>query len=350
LNAGRSPGRAAADNEKGPAPMMRSYRRENSHLVLAHEGVAEEGPAALAQCVWIDLYNPAPQDNRHVEQLLSISLPTREEMQEIEVSARLYQEDGAEFMTITAAASLESDEPITSPITFVLKGSTLVTMRYAEPKAFANFVARAQRSNAVPVFNGEQIMMGLIEALLDRMADALERVGLGIDQVSRQVFRKGKTKSPSGDDLQAAIERIGQDGDLLTKVRESLVSINRVLTYHTSVEQPDKKVTKDAKARTKVLYRDVVALTDQATFLSSKVNFLLDATLGLINLQQNQIIKIFSVAAVVFLPPTLVASIYGMNFQDMPELKWLFGYPFALGLMVLSAILPYLYFKRRRWL
>jgi magnesium transporter len=332
--------------------MMRSYRRENSHLVLVCEGIPEEGVPGLAQAVWIDLYNPAPQDNRTVEQLLSISLPTREEMQEIEVSARLYQEDGAEFMTLTAAAQLETDEPITSPMTFVLKGSTLVTVRYAEPKAFANFVARAQRANAVPVANGEQIMMGLIEALLDRMADALERVGTGIDQVSRQVFRKGKVKAaPSGEDLQAAIERIGQDGDLLTKVRESLVSINRVLTYHTTLDQQaDKRVTKEAKARSKVLYRDVVALTDQATFLSSKVNFLLDATLGLINLQQNQIIKIFSVAAVVFLPPTLVASIYGMNFQDMPELKWLFGYPFALGLMVLSAILPYLYFKQRRWL
>ncbi len=331
--------------------MMRSYRRENSHLVLAHEGIPDGGTAALAQAIWIDLYNPAPQDNRYVEQLLSISLPTREEMQEIEVSARLYQEDGAEFMTLTAASSLESDEPVTTPITFVLKGSTLVTMRYAEPKAFANFVARAQRASAVPVANGEQVMMGLIEALLDRMADALERVGSGIDQVSRQVFRKGKTKAPSSEDLQAAIERIGQDGDLLTKVRESLVSINRVLTYHTTLDQQaDKKVTKDAKARTKVLYRDVVALTDQATFLSSKVNFLLDATLGLINLQQNQIIKIFSVAAVVFLPPTLVASIYGMNFSDIPELRWVFGYPWALSLMVLSAILPYLYFKRRRWL
>lgn len=334
--------------------MLRSYRRENSHLVLAQEGIPTEITAPPIELpVWIDLYNPAPQDNRYVEQLLGISLPTREEMQEIEVSARLYQEDGAEFMTLTAASLLESDEPINTPISFVLKGSTLVTVRYAEPKAFANFVVRAQRSTAVPVGNGEQIMMGLIEALLDRMADALERVGTGIDQVSRQVFRKGgkgkEKASPSSEDLQAAIERIGQDGDLLTKVPESLVSINRVLTYHTSVDQ-DKKVTKEAKARSKVLYRDVVALTDQATFLSSKVNFLLDATLGLINLQQNQIIKIFSVAAVVFLPPTLVASIYGMNFADIPELRWGLGYPFALGMMVVSAILPYLYFKRRRWL
>ena len=330
--------------------MLRIYRLENSHLVMAQESA--EPNAFASPPVWLDLYNPTPEDYRYVEQLLSLHLPTREEMQEIEVSARLYQEDAAEFMTITSVSLLESDEPITTPITFVLKGNTLVTVRYAEPKAFANFVARAQKPNAVPVANGENIMMGLIEALLDRMADALERVGTDIDVVSRLVFRKGaKDKpGPSGEDLQTAIERIGQNGDLLTKVRESLVSINRVLTYHTSVEQQDKKMTKDAKIRTKVLYRDVVALTDQATFLSSKINFLLDATLGLINLQQNQIIKIFSVAAVVFLPPTLVASIYGMNFHDIPELNWGLGYPWALGLMVASAVLPYIYFKRRHWL
>ena len=227
--------------------MLRIYRLENSHLVMAQE--AAEPNALASPPVWLDLYNPTPEDYRYVEQLLSLHLPTREEMQEIEVSARLYQEDGAEFMTITSVSLLESDEPITTPITFVLKGNTLVTVRYAEPKAFANFVARAQKPNAVPVANGENIMMGLIEALLDRMADALERVGTEIDVVSRLVFRKGaKDKpGPSGEDLQTAIERIGQNGDLLTKVRESLVSINRVLTYHTSMEQQDKKMTKDAK-------------------------------------------------------------------------------------------------------
>src|SRR5690606_37612740 len=158
---------------------------------------------------------------------------------------------------------------------------------------------------------------------------------------SRSVFRKKSAKaSATTQDLQAIIERIGQNGDLLTMIRESLVSINRVLTYHSSVDQQDKRSTREAKARTKVLYRDVVALADQATFLSNKINFLLDATLGLINLQQNQIIKIFSVAAVVFLPPTLVASIYGMNFEHMPELKWAEGYPLALVLMIITAILP----------
>jgi magnesium transporter len=332
--------------------MLRTYLRDGTRIKLGPDG---QQPASLDPTfplVWLDLFNPSPEEDRRVEQLVGVSIPTREEMEEIEVSARLYQENGAEFMTITAVIQLDTEEPVTTPITFVLKGATLVTVRYAEPTAFSVFVARAQKPNAVPCANGEQIMMGLIEALFDRMADALERVGTAIDSISRAVFRK-KSSAKSATttrDLQAIIEKIGQDGDLLTMIHESLVSINRALTYHTSVEQEDKKVTKEAKARTKVLYRDVVALTDQVTFLSNKINFLLDATLGLINLQQNQIIKIFSVAAVVFLPPTLVASIYGMNFDHMPELKWALGYPWALGLMVASAILPYLYFKRRGWL
>ncbi len=332
--------------------MLRIYFRNGTHLKVGTELTSPTATDAANTPVWLDLLNPTPEEDRLVEQMTGVSIPTREEMQDIEVSARLYQENSAKFMTITAVSQLDTEEPATTPITFVLNGITLVTVRYAEPKAFANFAARAQKPGAVSFATGEQIMMGLIEALFDRMADALEHVGVDIDAISRTVFRRKSAAkaAKTTQDLQAIIERIGQNGDLLTMVRESLVSINRVLTYHTSVEQEDRKTTKEAKARTKVLYRDVVALTDQATFLSNKINFLLDATLGLINLQQNQIIKIFSVAAVVFLPPTLVASIYGMNFDMMPELKWILGYPFALGMMVLSAILPYLYFKRRGWL
>ena len=307
---------------------------------------------SFAGIVWIDVLAPTPEEDHQVEELLGISLPTREEMEEIEVSARLYQEDNAEFMTLTAIVRSDTDDPETTPITFVLKGNTLVTLRYAEPKAFANFLTRAQKPGAVPCSGGELIMMGLIEALCDRMADTLENVGRDIDGVSRSVFRRKPSEKPLSNtqELQAIIEKVGRDGDLLTKVRESLVSINRVLTYHTTLDGDDKQRIKDARSRSKVLYRDVVALTDQATFLSSKINFLLDATLGFINLQQNQIIKIFSVAAVIFLPPTLVASIYGMNFEHMPELKWPLGYLWAIGLMITSAILPYYYFKRRGWL
>ncbi|MFZ1109282.1 MAG: magnesium/cobalt transporter CorA [Rhodomicrobium sp.] len=332
--------------------MIKAYRYLSGRIEpLAPEaipGTLESAP----DIVWIDVNEPTADEDRQVEKLLGISLPTREEMEEIEVSARLYQDDGAEFMTLTAIVRIDTEEPEPTPITFVLKENTVVTVRYAEPKAFANFLSRAQKPGAVQCSSGELVMLGLIEALCDRLADTLENVGRNIDGVSRAVFRRkpGEKTLSNTQDLQAIIEKIGRDGDLLTKVRESLVSINRVLTYHTTLDAKDKQKVKDARARSKVLYRDVVALTDQATFLSNKINFLLDATLGLINLQQNQIIKIFSVAAVVFLPPTLVASIYGMNFHHMPELDWELGYLWAIGLMISSAVLPYYYFKRRGWL
>ncbi len=333
--------------------MIKAYRYEGNRLQpLACDAVPNTLEGASKDIVWIDVLAPTAEEDHQVEKLLSISLPTREEMEEIEVSARLYQEDSAEFMTLTAIVRSDTDDPETTPITFVVKGNTLATLRYAEPKAFANYLTRAQKPGAVQCSAGELIMMGLIEALCDRIADALENVGRDLDSVSRSVFRRKPTDKPlsSTQALQAIIEKIGRDGDLLNKVRESLVSINRVLTYHTTLDGNDKQRIKDARARSKVLYRDVVALTDQATFLSNKINFLLDATLGLINLQQNQIIKIFSVAAVIFLPPTLVASIYGMNFEHMPELKWELGYLWAIGLMVTSAILPYYFFKRKGWL
>jgi magnesium transporter len=333
--------------------MIKAYRRQDNRLQpLACDEIPVTLQGSSTDIVWIDVLVPTVEEDHQVEKLLSISLPTREEMEEIEVSARLYQEDSAEFMTLTAVVRIDTEAPEMTPITFVQKGNTLVTLRYAEPKAFANYLSRAQKPGAVPCSTGELIMMGLIEALCDRIADTLETVGRDVDGVSRSVFRRTPGERPllSTGDMQTIIERIGRDGDLLSKVRESLVSINRVLTYHTTLDANDKLKVKEARARSRVLERDVVALTDQATFLSNKINFLLDATLGLINLQQNQIIKIFSVAAVVFLPPTLVASIYGMNFKHMPELDWPLGYLWAIALMIASAILPYYYFKRRGWL
>jgi len=330
--------------------MIQAYRFVVNRLEPVSAGELER-PGADG-LVWIDLLSPTVEEDRQVERQLAISLPTREEMEEIEVSSRLYQEDGSAFMTMTAVTRIDTEEPATTPVTFVLKGDTLVTLRYAASRAFDTVLARARKPNAIPCASGELVMLALVESLCDRMADALEGVGRAMDVLSRSIFRRkpGEKASASTQELQNTIERIGQDGDLLTKVRESLVSINRVLTYHTTLDGPDKQKVKDARARAKLLYRDVVALSDQVTFLSNKVNFLLDATLGLINLQQNQIIKIFSVAAVVFLPPTLVASVYGMNFKLMPELRMEYGYPFAIGLMIVSAVLPYLYFKRRGWL
>ncbi|HEY7548556.1 MAG TPA: magnesium transporter CorA family protein [Hyphomicrobiaceae bacterium] len=333
--------------------MLRIHRCEGDRLVARTLSSAEcSDPSPGEGCVWLDLLNPTPEEDACVERALGISLPSREEMQEIEMSARLYNEGGAEFMTITAIADLDSDEPVTTPITFVLKGASLATIRFAEPRAFRGVVARAQRPGAMPCATGEQVMLSLVDALIDRMADALERVAADTDAISRSVFRhKSKNGRPSKQrDLAATIEQIGSNGDLLTKLRESLVSINRLLTYHSSVEAEDKRALKEVRTRIKSLQRDATALSDQSNFLSNKTNFLLDATLGLINLEQNQIIKIFSIVAVVLMPPTLVASIYGMNFNHMPELNWTLGYPMALLLMVITAAVPYLWFKREGWL
>jgi magnesium transporter len=197
----------------------------------------------------------------------------------------------------------------------------------------------------------EQIMVGLIESNIDWIADGLESVGNEADRLSREVFRnKAPNVTKKTRDLQSVVEQIGRKGDLLTMLRESLVSTARHVAYYNAVTTRDRRTSKDTKQRSKLVQRDVAFLTDHATFLSNKITFLLDATLGLVNLEQSQIIKIFSIAAVAFLPPTLVASIYGMNFENMPELEWFLGYSWALGLMVLSAVLPYLYFKKRGWL
>ena len=305
---------------------------------------------AISPALWYDLLSPTPEDVKEVEAALHISIPTREEMEDIELSARLYQEDGAAFLTMTALTNLDSDEPAKMPVTFILRGPTLVTVRYADAKPFSVFCHRALRGNGHSYETGEDVMLGLIESVIDRMADVLERLGNEIDLLSHEVFRSKKaTSSKKTRDLEAVIEQLGRKGDFLSGVRESLVSVSRLAAYHAAIETPARRPSKEIRQLVKLVQRDASSLGDHAAFLSGKINFLLDATLGLINLEQNQIIKIFTVASVVFPPPTLVASVYGMNFELMPELQWHLGYPWAVGLMVLSALVPFLYFKRRGW-
>ena len=332
--------------------MLRIYLRENGHLVPQDiDPASGVMPAGLAP--WIDLLNPTPAEDRFVEEQLKISVPTREEMQEIEVSARLYNEGGAEFMTMTAILNLDRDEPSATPISFILSGGTLVTVRYGEPRPFHTFAQRASRNGTISCATGEQIMLGLLEAIVDRLADALERIGMRIDAISRDVFQsktKSVTRSREERDLRGVIERIGREGESLGLIRESLVSINRLAAYHMAISENGQQRDKETRAGLRLIQRDASSLSDHASYLGGKNQFMLDATLGLINLEQNQIIKIFSIAAVCLMPPTLVASIYGMNFKHMPELDWIYGYPLAIAAMIVAAILPYLYFKRRGWL
>jgi magnesium transporter len=296
--------------------------------------------------VWIDLVTPTVQEDKQVEQLLGIAVPTREEMQEIEVSSRLYVENGARYMTATLMCQSDTATPKTTAVTFILSGHRLATVRYDEPRPFA-IVEHKLARQCPPKVSGETVLSDLLDAIVDRSADILERIGAEVDQISHSIFEPEEGAGPpSYNDI---LKALGRKGDLTSKVRESLVSIGRLLSFVAN-EAESMKWPKDARAQIQSMQRDVVSLSDHATYISNKVTFLLDAMLGVVNLQQNNIIKIFSVAAVVFMPPTLVASIYGMNFKHMPELDWAGGYPLALALMVLAAILPYLYFKWRKWL
>ncbi len=298
--------------------------------------------------VWIDLLSPTREEEAEIESLIGVAVPTREEMEEIEISSRLYVEDGAYFMTATLPSQAD-DDPVMSPVTFVLAGKRLVTVRYHEPRAFMTFPMRAEKAST-GCAAGDTILVGLLEAIVDRLADVLERAGRDIETISRDIFQAPQGKaSKRNRDFQELLKAVGRKEDIASSVRESLTTLQRVSGFLTHAATQT-RMGKDTKARIKTLSRDVLSLADHAAFMSQKINFLLDATLGMISIEQNAIIKIFSVAAVVFLPPTLVASIYGMNFDFMPELKWMFGYPFAIGLMILSAILPFWYFRRRGWL
>jgi magnesium transporter len=310
---------------------------------------AQEGkPKITEQTVWIDLLNPTSEEEDQVERSLNLDVPTREEQQEIEASSRLYQENGAHFMTATLLYLSDQYEAKTTAVTFILVGPRLVTVRYAEPRAFAIFASRCNRSET-DLGSGAAVLVGLIETIIDRLADFIERIQSEVDQLSHSIFEiKGGVASRQHR-FDVMLRSIGREGEVASRARESAHSLGRLLTFLAHAAN-ERKEGKPLQARIRTAARDVTSLTDHATFLSSKIIFLLDATLGMINIQQNDIIKIFSVAAVVFLPPTLIASIYGMNFHHMPELNWLFGYPFAIVLMVMFAVLPYVYFKRKGWL
>jgi magnesium transporter len=338
--------------------MLQTYGTDKGCLV-EHGKIVPSG-VVQPDTIWIDLVEPTHDEEVIVESSLNIDIPTRGELAEIEASSRLYQEDGAAFMTATLIRRGDDERPESSPVTFIIKGNQLITIRYHHPQAFPVYIKQAMKPQATAMTSWG-ILISIMEAVVDRAADHLERVSAIIDDTSKRVFdtsfvakktRAERRRRRKPKNLEQLLGMIGEEGDFNSKMRESLVSIGRMVAFMQAIIDQT-KLTKDMKenrARIKILQRDISSLTDHASFLSGKISFLLDAVLGMITIQQNGIIKIFSVAAVVFLPPTLVASLYGMNFDHMPELHWTYGYPWAIGLMILSAILPFFYFKQKGWL
>lgn len=324
-------------------------------------GAGKVQPERLELCadlvkrsVWIDVFEPTREEEQALEDALQIDVPTREEMQEIELSRRLYREKGELYMTVTVLNRSDTSHPESSAITFILSNDRLLTIRYANPVPFKVFTA--YRESHPHEFNSaSDVFVGLVDAIVERLADILENTSAGMDRLSLEVLNEpardpnDKSLKIGQRDYQEVLRRLGRFSDLASRARESLVSLSRLTSFFKESSDGNRAM-KSALPHLESVRGDLAALSDHASFLSGKMSFLLDATLGLINNEQNGIIKIVSVGTVVFLPPTLVASIYGMNFVHMPELNWWVGYPLALAVMVVSAVFPYAYFKRKGWL
>jgi len=327
--------------------MIQAYTVEHGQMVL-REGMPTT--AELRAAVWIDLLNPTQPEEHAVQDALRVEVPTREEMQEIESSSRLYKEGEDLFLTANFLYGMDAGEFGSTAISFVLTNTTLITVRYATPKAFPTFAARCQKAPMM-LQSPDGVMLHLFEQIVDRLADILERIGSDMDRASSKSFQaaRGDMKvNLRSQALKDVLITLGQVGEVTTRASETLLGLNRILTFVGA--EKSATIRKENQGTIKTLVRDVRSLVEHANFLNSRATFLLDAVLGIINVEQSGIIKTFTVASVALMPPTLIASIYGMNFQHMPELEWFIGYPMALAMMIASGVLPVLLFKRKGWL
>ena len=313
--------------------------------LLRHGAPALETPTVTegwrppGDALWMDLLNPTREEEVAIEAALGLELPTRDEMAALEPSSRLYQERGATFMTATLLARSE-EGPVAAPVTFVVAQGLLITIRYDVLRAFTVYGERAPSLGATV---GAQVLLGLLDAVVERLAEILEQNSDKVGTTSAVIFRPG-----SGKDFEPLLTDLARTQSVTSLTRTSLVSVARLVSFAALARE----IAEDpaCRAHVKSLQNDAQSLTEHASFAAGHIAFLLDAALGLINIEQNGIIKFFSVVAVIFLPPTLVASIYGMHVHHMPELDWRFGYPMAIVMMVASAVLPLWWFKRRGWL
>jgi magnesium transporter len=303
--------------------------------------------ALMPDAVWVDLLQPSTGETAVVERATGLHLPTLEEISEIESSSRLRAEQGVLYLSAPLVHRATAGEPQTTPVGFVLAADRLVTVRFERLTAF-DTLAEASPGTAPEAF------AALIEAIVDRIADILEHIAAELDTLSHRLFRSGpidgsKHRRPAREaaDLRVILRRVGASGDLASKIRDGLLGLARMVPYVESLGAA--WLPEAVKPRFETMRHDIASLSDYDAHLVNKVQLLLDATLGLINVEQNDIIKVLTIVSVVGVPPTLVASMYGMNFKYMPELAWDWGYPYGLALILLSAVAPILWFKWRGW-
>lgn len=327
--------------------MIKAYQIINHNLV---EMPKDKLATDLSHVVWVDLYYPTKDEEDLLEKLMNINIPTREEMHEIELSSRLYQRNHTLYSTINIVTKSDTTQPESHSVTFVLHDRCLITVRYIEELSYEN-LQKTGKLDSTYLNKGNHLLSIFLDNITEQLADILENISHNMEATSHEIFKysykatgTSKTMPPN---FKHIITQVGSNEDLLSKARESLFTLTRMLGF---ILQSSYYHEPEDKKQLTLVMRDVSFLLEHATFVSHKLTFLLDATLGMINIEQSAIIKIVSVAAVFFLPPTLVASLYGMNFHHMPELDWSYGYPFAILIMVLSGVLPYKIFKYKGWL
>jgi len=308
-----------------------------------------DGKPSLAAAVWIDLHNPTKEEVDAVGKELGMDVPEREDLEEIESSSRLQaDEDGRLILSLPLIAHEDDDGP--TPLGFVLTPSTLLTVHFTKLHTFE--MARKALTRHKQDCSSSEIFAMLIDAMIDFAADTLEKTSSELNGVSRQVFRRYSSTrqhniARSNRRMRETLVSVGACGEQLSQIREVILGMERILPF-----VADKgKDWIDAKiaAKFKVAGQDLQSLSDFEVHLSNKVQFLLDAVLGFINTEQNDIFKVLTIASVVGIPPTFFASMWGMNFKSIPEYNWAHGYTFGLSVIIISTVLPIAWFKWRGW-
>jgi len=297
--------------------------------------------------VWIDLVAPTQEEQQTAEKLMGAEIPTRDEIASIETSERLYLEPGAVVMTAQLPIATRTIDPALSSVTFVVNSKRLVTVRYGEPRSIT-IVSKKVQSDKTIAHRGPAVLFALLDVIVDRCADEMESASARYDELAVEVFGDGLNTRKTAS-YQIAIKRLGQVGLHVSKMHDVCTGLSRMLLYMGTnagrLGLADQQV-----ADCKMYGRDIHSIKEHGDALDNKLAFLLDATVGLVTLEQNQISKIFTVLGLIFLPPTLIASIYGMNFTNMPELEWQQGFLFSLGMMFVSVVLTFLFFRWKRFL
>jgi magnesium transporter len=297
---------------------------------------------------WIDLVDATDEERAQVERATKLHVPTFTEVAEIESSSRVFSKEGAIYLSMPLPATGDARAPL-SAVGFVLGERVLLTARFSRHPVFDSVFEGCEKRDGL---GAREIFLWIVEALVDRAADSLEHASAKLDALSEATFHaepeaKGAQRRTDRS-LRQGLRQLGVTGNWISQIRDTLLGMNRIASF--VAESGDKALSPEHASRLKAIRADVVSLSDYEAHLSSKVQFLLDATLGFINIEQNDIVKTLTVASVVGIPPVLIAGIYGMNFQHMPEYAWRLGYPFALGLMVVTGLLPLVWFKRRGWM